>query len=301
MQRKMKWLSVLLAMVITCLAITSMTAGATQNSSNTAGAYVYNKNVDITKVDIHSLVGYYYGDVDMSGAIEMRDVLDTQKFIAQLKQLSEGQKYIADASHDGKVSLADIMIMQRYIAFMLKPKLIEIAVMPTTPSEPTIEETTIETTEEPTEPTEETTEDSPENRGWYYEDETDPEAEYASEWIEEVTHYEDASEYCYRTFCGCGIDLTDYSEEAFEEHRINHVLNGENNYSYADRYILYYYQNHIIDSIGYMKYYLKEVIETTVPTEETTEIVTDPMTDPTEITSDTVSIEESTETTETTS
>lgn len=59
------------------------------------------------------------GDVNNDGKIDMRDILDTQKYIAHMKDFSADDIDAADVDHDGKVSMRDLLRIQKYIAHMI--------------------------------------------------------------------------------------------------------------------------------------------------------------------------------------
>lgn len=56
------------------------------------------------------------GDVNFDGKVTMKDILDIQKYIAYMKDYTADQKYVADVDKDGKVTMKDVLKIQRYIA-----------------------------------------------------------------------------------------------------------------------------------------------------------------------------------------
>lgn len=60
-----------------------------------------------------------YGDVNFDGKVSMRDIMEIQKYIAYMAKFDEKQLIAADVTGDGKVKMADIMEIQKYIAFII--------------------------------------------------------------------------------------------------------------------------------------------------------------------------------------
>lgn len=64
------------------------------------------------------------GDMDMNGALSLQDILSMQKIIAQIVKMEElpsngGDMYLeelSDLNHDGKLTVADVLLAQRVLA-----------------------------------------------------------------------------------------------------------------------------------------------------------------------------------------
>ncbi len=59
---------------------------------------------------------YLPGDVNLDNAVNVRDVTETQRALAQLITLTRAQELAADVNRDGKVSVDDITFLQQYLA-----------------------------------------------------------------------------------------------------------------------------------------------------------------------------------------
>lgn len=61
-----------------------------------------------------------YGDADGNGTIAMGDVTTIQKHIADIKKLSAEAEKLSDVTADKKVDLKDVVLIQRYVALLIK-------------------------------------------------------------------------------------------------------------------------------------------------------------------------------------
>ena len=56
------------------------------------------------------------GDVNGDGVINIDDATDIQKYVAELIEFTDGQKFVADTDGDGIISIKDVTQIQRYVA-----------------------------------------------------------------------------------------------------------------------------------------------------------------------------------------
>lgn len=57
-----------------------------------------------------------YGDVDLSGYVELNDAVLTQKYLAKAVDVTSPQRRLADVNHDGFITLEDAVILQKTLA-----------------------------------------------------------------------------------------------------------------------------------------------------------------------------------------
>ena len=105
---------------------------------------------------------YLLGDVDMDGAITIRDATITQFAIAHLRDITEQQEYLADCNGNNGLQISDATYIQMYVVKLLTDSPVNADgykigdyVSFEEPTEPTTEPTTVPTepTTAPTEPT----------------------------------------------------------------------------------------------------------------------------------------------------
>ena len=56
------------------------------------------------------------GDVNGDGKIDIDDVTETQKYVANMLSFTEEQQKVADVTNDGKINIDDVTTLQKYIA-----------------------------------------------------------------------------------------------------------------------------------------------------------------------------------------
>lgn len=88
--------------------------GSIIDLSNTAGYTSSSiKGVTLINGDV------VYGDVNGDGKVSIDDVTLVQKYIAEMETFSDAQVSMADVDHDGYVSISDATLMQKYIVGMV--------------------------------------------------------------------------------------------------------------------------------------------------------------------------------------
>lgn len=56
------------------------------------------------------------GDVTLDGAVDMKDVILLQQYLAKITELSEKQKYVANVDKSSTINMKDVILIQQYIA-----------------------------------------------------------------------------------------------------------------------------------------------------------------------------------------
>lgn len=56
------------------------------------------------------------GDVNCDGKVDIDDVTETQKYVANMISFTEEQQKIADVTKDGKINVDDVTLIQKYVA-----------------------------------------------------------------------------------------------------------------------------------------------------------------------------------------
>ena len=69
-----------------------------------------------TEPTTHPGTEYIIGDVDLNGKISVKDATIIQKYVAHLVILSHNQLYVANCDSMGGVNVKDATLIQKYVA-----------------------------------------------------------------------------------------------------------------------------------------------------------------------------------------
>ena len=61
-------------------------------------------------------IDFTYGDSNGDDVVNVTDVTSVQRYLANLKTLTEQELGAADVNTDGKVTIDDVTLLQRYLA-----------------------------------------------------------------------------------------------------------------------------------------------------------------------------------------
>lgn len=89
---------------------------AKENVTKAEFEAIFNELTALLEKIIDEIVYYEIGDVNRDGKVSMRDIMDMQKYIAFLIEFDEEQIFIGDFNDDGKITMRDVMDLQKYIA-----------------------------------------------------------------------------------------------------------------------------------------------------------------------------------------
>ena len=91
--------------------ISTGTAEITVTASGNSNYKSASKTITVT-VEKSCLLG----DVNGDGKIDIDDVTETQKYVANMLSFTEEQQKVADVTNDGKINIDDVTTLQKYIA-----------------------------------------------------------------------------------------------------------------------------------------------------------------------------------------
>ncbi|MGN0459865.1 MAG: dockerin type I repeat-containing protein, partial [Ruminococcus sp.] len=159
-----------------------------------------------------------YGDVDMNGEINIRDVTRIQKHATYVLQLTDVQMILADVNQDGRVNVQDATALQKYILGVSQVGVVagEVATEPDPTS--STEETT-SSTEETTSSSEETTSSTEETTSSSEETSASVPADMVTVNLDVSAIGSSGSRYAVYTFDGAGgeswVDMTNLGSDRF--------------------------------------------------------------------------------------
>ncbi|MDD5923393.1 MAG: leucine-rich repeat protein [Clostridia bacterium] len=90
----------------------------TDTTTDTSSDNTDTNNTDTDNTDTDKPQGTT-GDINGDGKVTMEDVVILQKHIAKLVSFTDEQKLLADVDHDGKITMVDVTTMQKYIAKLI--------------------------------------------------------------------------------------------------------------------------------------------------------------------------------------
>ena len=70
----------------------------------------------ILQLNLQHIPVYIIGDVDLNGKISVKDATIIQKYVAQLVKLSHNQLFVANCDGTGGVNVKDATLIQKYVA-----------------------------------------------------------------------------------------------------------------------------------------------------------------------------------------
>ena len=76
----------------------------------------YGKDWRFTETLTIEYTSYLLGDADLNGVIDVKDVTEMQRHIAEMNLLEGNGLSAADVNGDNKISVDDVTALQRYIA-----------------------------------------------------------------------------------------------------------------------------------------------------------------------------------------
>lgn len=95
--------------------------------------------------------GFYIGDANLDGAVNIKDATHIQRYAAQLVEFSSKELRQADVNLDGAVNIKDTTIVQKYIADLIDSLPVGTATESTTATEAVDKTEVTSVTVEPTE------------------------------------------------------------------------------------------------------------------------------------------------------